>query len=92
MELKVNVQKKAFRTEKGEERTYYSLTAEIGGEVIRLKPDDKEKKLFNYLLDKLDIPVEAEDDKNALMQKLLNGEVLSDSEKAKLRAYLDEEE
>ena len=44
-----------------------------------------------HLLDKMDIPVIAEDDKNALIDKLLSGEILSDSEKAKLRGYLDEE-
>ncbi|MCI8368131.1 MAG: hypothetical protein HFJ81_00650 [Clostridia bacterium] len=91
MELKVNVEKKTFRTEKGEQRFYYALTAEIAGESIRLKADERDKKLFMHLLDKMDIPVIAEDDKNALIDKLLSGEILSDSEKAKLRGYLDEE-
>ena len=90
MELVVNVEKKTFRTEKGEQRFYYSLTAEVGGESIRLKADERDKKLFTHLLDKMDIPVTADDDKNALIEKLLNGEMLTDSEREKLKSYVGE--
>ena len=87
MELKVNVEKKTFRTDKGEQRFYYSLTAEVGGESIRLKADDRDKKLFTHLLDKMDIPVTSDDDKNALIEKLLSGEVLTEAERTKLKGY-----
>lgn len=92
MELVVNVKKKTFKTEKGEERVYYSLTTELNGEEIRLKADDRDKKLFTHLLDRLDIPVEVEDDKKALIDKLLSGEILSDSEKAKLKSYIGDDD
>ena len=92
MELVLNVSKKSFNTEKGEAKTYYSLTAEVGGETIRLRADDRDKKLFTHLLDRMDIPVESEDDKNALISKLLSGEILSDSEKAKLKSYIGDDE
>lgn len=92
MELVVNVEKKAFKTDKGEDRTYYSLTAEVGGEKIRLKADERDKKLFTHLLDKLNIPVVAEDDKNTLITKLLNGELLTDAERARLESLLNDEE
>lgn len=91
MELKLNVEKKTFRTDKGEDRVYYALTTEVQGEVIRLKADDADKKLLKHLLDQLDIPVVADDGKRALIDKLLSGEVMSDEEKAKLRGYLEEE-
>lgn len=90
MELKVNVEKKTFRTEKGEERVYYSLMAEVAGESIRLKADERDKKLLTHLLDKMDIPVTADDDKNALIEKLLNGEMLTDAEREKLKSYVGE--
>ncbi|MDE7453804.1 MAG: hypothetical protein K2N22_05285 [Clostridia bacterium] len=92
MELNVNVEKKTFKTDKGELKTYYSLTAKVGCESIRLKADERDKKLFTHLLDQMDIPVVVEDDKKVLIDKLISGEILSDSEKAKLRGYLDDEE
>ncbi len=91
MELKVNVQKKAFKADNGEVRTYYSLTTEVEGVSISLAAKENDKKLLKHLLDKMDIPVESNDDKNALIDKLLSGEVLTDGEKAKLKGYLDEE-
>ena len=87
MELKVNVVKKTFKTDNGEIKPYYVLTAEVAGESIRLKADDRDKKLFTHLLDKMDIPVTADDDKNALIEKLLNGEILTDAEREKLKGY-----
>lgn len=87
MELKVNVEKKTFRTDKGENKTYYSLTTEVAGVPVTLKASDNDKKLLNHLLDKMDIPVSVDDDKNALIEKLLNGEILTEAERAKLKGY-----
>lgn len=91
MELVVNVQKKAFKAENGEVRNYYSLTTEVEGVSISLTAKENDKKLLKHLLDKMDIPVESNDDKNALIDKLLSGEILTDAEKAKLKLYLGEE-
>ena len=87
-----NREKKTFRADSGEDKIYYSMTAEIGGEVVRLRADDKDKKLLNHLLNQLDIPVTREDGKKVLIDKLLNGEILTDDEKAKLQSYLDGDE
>lgn len=92
MELKVNVEKKKFTTQDGEIKTYYSITAEVGGEVIRLKADDKDKKLLTHLLDKMDIPVVADNEKEILINKLLTEGTLTDEEKAKLKSYIGEGE
>lgn len=92
MLFELNVKKKAFKAEGGEEKTYYSLTVDIGGETIKLKADDKDKKLLNYFLDKCDIPLEREDSKAELMKRLLSGETLSAGEKAVLKGLLSGEE
>lgn len=90
MELKVNVQKKKFTTKDGEIKTYYSLTTEVAGVSVTLKASDNDKKLLNHLLDKMDIPVTADDDKNALIEKLLSGETLTEAEREKLKSYVGE--
>lgn len=90
MTIVVNVEKKTFRTDKGEQRFYYSLTGEVSGVSIRFRADDKDKKLLTHLLDGMDIPVTADDDKNALIEKLLNGEVLTEAERQKLESYIGE--
>lgn len=92
MQLIVNVQKKAFKADNGDVRTYYSLTTEVAGVSISLAAKENDKKLLKHLLDKMDIPVESNDDKNALIDKLLSGETLTDAEKSKLKGYLAEEE
>lgn len=91
MKLELQVKKRAFKDSTGEERQYYAFTAELGGETFKFKVDEKEKKLLNHFLDKCDIPLEREDEKAELVKRLLSGERLNDSEKAKLRGLLIEE-
>ena len=90
MELKLNVKKKAYKMD-GREGTYYSFTVEFEGETFKLKPDDKEKKLLYHFLDKQDIPLEVEDKKAELINRLLSGEYLSDAEKLVLENLLKSE-
>lgn len=91
MVLQLNVKKKAYKMD-GREGTYYSFTVDFEGETFKFKADDKEKKLLYHFLDKLEIPLEAEDKKAELMNRLLSGEYLSDAEKILLKKLLDDEE
>ena len=86
-EIKVQVKKKSYEMG-GRKGTYYVFLAEFEGETIKLKPDDRDKKLVNHFLDKMDIPLEEEDKKGELMQRLLSGEYLSPAEKALLEQLL----
>ena len=90
-ELTLQVRKRAFKNDKGEEQEYYAFTCDFGGETFKFRVDDKEKKLLNYFLDKHDIPLEREDEKAELVKRLLSGERLNDTDKAKLRGLLIEE-
>lgn len=94
MKFEIEVKKKQFKDSKtGEIKSYYAMLLEMQGQTIKLRADEKEKKLLNYFLDQYDIPLEREDKKEALMRKLLEGEQLSAEEKAILQnLLLDDEE
>ena len=91
MDLKLNVTKKAYEMD-GRKGTYYSFTVDFEGETFKLKADDKEKKLLYHFLDKCDIPLEVEDKKEELINRLLSGEYLSDAEKNLLNSLLKDQE
>ena len=91
MELILNVKKKAYKMD-GREGTYYSFTVDFEGETFKFKADDKEKKLLYHFLDKKDIPLEVEDKKAELINRLLAGEYLNDAEKLLLNNLLKEKE
>lgn len=89
MELKLEIKKRSFKTPGGEQKEYYSYTAEFMGEVIKFKPRDEDKKLLVHLLDGCDIPLEVDDsDKSELIRKLLSGEYVSDADKATLQKFI----
>lgn len=90
MELTLTVKKKAYEMD-GRKGTYYSFTGELEGETFKFKVDDKEKKLLYHFLDKQDIPLEAEDKKAELMDRLMKGEYLSDADKLLLHKLLSDE-
>ncbi len=90
MDLKLNVKKKAYEMN-GKKGTYYSFTVDFEGETFRFKADDKEKKLLYHFLDKLEIPLEVEDKKDELVNRLLSGEYLSEAEKMLLQRMLSAE-
>ncbi len=91
MELKLKVTKKAYEMN-GRKGTYYSFTVDFEGETFKLRADDKEKKLLYHFLDKCDIPLEVENKKDELINRLLSGEFLSDAEKSILNGLLKEAE
>lgn len=91
MELKLNVTKKAYEMN-GRKGTYYSFTVDFEGETFKFKVDDKEKKLLYHFLDKCEIPLEVENKKDELINRLLSGEFLSDAEKSILNGLLKEAE
>lgn len=90
MELKLNVTKKAYEMN-GRKGTYYAFMVEVEGETFKLRADDKEKKMLYHFLDKMDIPLEVEDKKEELVNRLLSGEYLSASEKMLLEKMLKDE-
>ena len=90
MKLELQVKKRAFKNDKGEEQEYYAFTCDFCGETFKFRVDEKEKKLLNHFLDKQDIPLEREDEKAELVKRLLSGERLNDSQKARLRVLLEE--
>lgn len=92
MILELQVKKKQFTDRvTGEIRQYYDLRTNLDGHEFKLRADEKDKKMFNYFLDKCDIPLEQEDNKEELMRKLLAGEYLSSEEKAVLKGLLEGE-
>ena len=91
MELKLNVTKKAYEMN-GRKGTYYAFMVEVEGETFKLRADDKEKKMLYHFLDKMDIPLEVEDKKEELVNRLLSGEYLSEAEKSLLNSLLKEKE
>ena len=91
MELKLNVTKKAYEMN-GKKGTYYSYTVDFEGETFKFKVDDKDKKMLNHFLDKCDIPLEREDRKEELVNRLMAGEYLSEAEKSLLHHLLIDEE
>lgn len=91
MKLELVVKKRAFKTDGGEEKTYYAFTVEAYGETFKFRVDDKEKKLLYHFLDKQNIPLEREDEKAELVKRLLSGERLNDAEKAKLKELIADE-
>ena len=48
------VEKKSFDNDKGEKVEYTSCTAKIGGVEVNFIPKPEDKKLFKYLVEKLD--------------------------------------
>lgn len=89
VQLLLTVRKKTYEMN-GRKGTYYSFNVDFEGETFKFKADDKEKKLLYHFLDKMDIPLEEEDKKAELMERLLSGEYLSDAEKAVLNSLLED--
>ena len=75
----------------GKKGIYYTFTVDFGGETFKFRADDKEKKLLYHFLDKQDIPLEVEDKKEELVNRLLSGEYLSEPEKMLLQKMLSDE-
>lgn len=90
MEFKLNVAKKAYEMN-GKRGYYYSLTVDLNGQTFKLKARDEERKLLNYFLDQKNIPLEVEDKKEELVNRMLGGEELSEPEKLLLKKLLLEE-
>lgn len=76
----------------GRKGTYYAFTVDFEGETFKLKVDDKDKKMLYHFLDKLEIPLEVEDKKDELINRLLSGEYLNEAEKNLLNSLLKEKE
>lgn len=91
MELKLNVRKKTYEMN-GRKGTYYSFTVDFEDETFKLKVDDKDKKMLYHFLDKMDIPLEVEDKKDELINRLLSGEYLNEAEKNLLSNLLTEKD
>lgn len=89
--LTIDVKKKGF-TKDGKTVEFFELSADFWGETVKIKLDKDKNELFKYFLGKMDIPLELEDEKEALMKRMLAGEKLNEEEKAKLRSLLLDDE
>ena len=89
MKLTIDVKRKGFQKD-GKMIEFFELSADFGGETVKIKLDKTQNELFKYFLGKMDIPLEKEDEKETLTKKLLSGEITAE-EKAKLRGLLFEE-
>lgn len=52
MELPTTLEAKTFINENGDERGYFTIKAELCGEVFSLQPREEDKALFKYLATK----------------------------------------
>jgi hypothetical protein len=53
MVIKANVTKEVYKADDGQEYRYYQILADIDGQQVRLYVQKKDKRVVNYILDKI---------------------------------------